>query len=158
MDNFDEQAWMIIGLLAAEEYDILNGLDNVPGRHIISLLKNKHDLLEKFFAWLVKWATYLPSAGSYHYEGLTSTKTIDIYKKYGFEECNFYKDLVSPEIWNYAVQIGYVQEEEEEYLDNHSIPSDFNPQLPRPPAPFELSDLTPFVPPPTNFQPTFNPQ
>jgi hypothetical protein len=100
----------ILKLIKNRNSKELDKLESLKARILIERLKNNLNDLEYFFKFL-KDRCYLPGAGSYHYTNIKNNKTFDIYHKYGFSACNFFKDQVPKEQWDYAYKIGYIDHE-----------------------------------------------
>lgn len=107
----------VLGLVRTRQSDELDKYDALNVRELIDELKNDLDDLEYLFEYL-KDKCYLPGAGSYHYQNIKDVKTFDIYHKYGFNSCNFFKDIVPKEQWDYAYKIGYITKESYECSDD----------------------------------------
>ena len=110
----EEKMAPILKLIREKNIEELNKLEVVPSRMLIKRLKNELEDLDFFLGWLSKWSGgMLPGAGSYHYTKIKDNRTFDIYKKHGFDACNLFPDVVTPEQWKYLVEIGYITQESE---------------------------------------------
>ena len=107
----------ILRLVKERNVNELNKFERIPARMVICSLKNDLEDLDYFMSWLSKWCTYLPGAGSYHFENIIDNRTFDIYKKYDFGPCNLFDDIITDSQWDYVLEIGYVTQEQ---YDNRS--------------------------------------
>lgn len=121
MDRFDK----IVQLIISRDEKSLSLMDRLPLRALIDYFKNDLENLEYLFQYM-QGKYPIPGAGTYHFGGLKSVKTFDIYMKYGFHPVNFVRQEVPEEHYRYAVSIGYIIPEEHD--DPSAESSDDTPE------------------------------